>query len=122
MSQIRKKPERIRRRLPKILITFFQNHVPKILLERKEDGKLAFPKMDQIELSHIQVDSFRLVLGVDVRQVRDRLLRVVRMRADDPHVRRIGHVRVPRAFIDKQLLKELEGLVPSLVLFDKESS
>lgn len=98
---------------------FFQNHVPKILFERKEDGKLAFPKMDQIELSHIQVDSFRL--GVDVQQIRDRLLRVVRIRADDPHVHRIGHVRVPRALIeDKQLRKELVRLVPSLVLFDKD--
>lgn len=116
MSQIN--PQKHPWRVNQNINDFFQNHVPKILFERKEDGKLAFPRMDQIELSHIEVDSFRL--GFDVRQILGRLLRVVRMRAEDPHVRRIGHVRVPRALMkEKQLRGELEGLVPSLVLFDE---
>lgn len=93
--------------------------MPEILFERNEEGKLAFPRMDQIELS-FNMHGYATPFLSDYRQVREYLLQVVRIRAEDPHVRRIGHVLVPRALMtDKQLQEELEQLVPSLVLIDE---
>lgn len=74
--------------------------------------------MDQIQLSQMPIHRNH-PLFCWFRQIQDRLLQIVRIRAEDPRVRRIGHVRVQRGLMsnNKQLKEELERLVPSLVLF-----
>lgn len=75
--------------------------------------------MDQIELYDLSSESFTYYGQTPIRD--HHLLRVVRIRAEDPHVCQIRHVRVPREFMeDKQVLEELERFVPSLVLLDRD--
>ena len=83
------------------------------LLERKQDGSIAFPELDQIELL-----TSRLDIDNRLSKSQNCLLGGVRMRYDDPVVCKISHLRVPRELVShRQFQDELERYVSSLVLF-----
>lgn len=63
--------------------------------------------MEQIEVSHIDASKDRI--ESDILPLQDDLLQVLRIRAYDPNVRRISHLRLPRAVMtDPEIQEELE--------------
>lgn len=85
-----------------------------MLYDRKKDGRLAFPIMNQLELGHIQDSTEGGML-----QLRDHILQTVRIRSIDPDIHRVGYLRIPREVVvaDPRFQEEIEQYVPSLVLF-----
>lgn len=83
--------------------------MPGILFERRQDGTLIYPELDQLQFSGAS----------DASHARSQLLRAVRMRANDSTARSIGHLRIPRRMVtNPQYQEALEEYVPSLVLSD----
>lgn len=94
---------------------YSQGYVPEILFKRKQDGNLAFPNLDQLGLRGKEY-----AVEDNIPQLQSHLLQTVRMRAEDPVTRRIGHLRIPRHIVtDNGFQEGLERHVPSLVLFDQ---
>lgn len=87
--------------------------MPAVLYERKQDGSLTFPKIDQMHLRGVRNVTEGIVL-----QVQNALLQTVLIRFEDLTARRLGHARIPREIVtSRQFQEELERYVPSLVLF-----
>lgn len=86
--------------------------MPEMLHERKQNGILAFPRLEAVELCH--VISFT---GGDNPQLQNDLLQILRIRSQDPAVPRISVLRIDRSLVKNlQFKEELERCVPSLVL------
>lgn len=93
-----------------------QNSVPRVLFEYKQNGALAFPRLEQIEL---HISSLWDITKDSAQRIQDDLNLTLCARADDTAVRPVGYVRIPRKIVTNPLIQEkLEQLVPSLVLFD----
>lgn len=81
-----------------------------------QDGNLAFPEMEQMELKYIRIYDTH----GDIAQFQRHLLQTVYMRVNDPATRRIGHLRIwKRLETNPQFQDELLRLIPSLVLDKK---
>lgn len=98
--------------------------MPMFLSKRMKDGSLAFPKLVQLELPDaVCIEGSSLDELATRVFIEDNLLQVVRIRAEDPNVCRIGHLRLPRAAVpDPEFQEALMQYVPSLVLFERPAS
>ena len=84
-----------------------------MLYERKQNGSLAFPELENIELRYGYSPS-----GDNNPQLQYNLLQTIRTRAQDPTVRRISVLRINDLLVKNlQFKEELERCVPSLVIF-----
>lgn len=97
------------------------------LSERKPNGDFTFPKMVQLELPYILTHkSFDSCNGESLHDdglldvsAEECILQIVCLRAINPNVCGIGHLRIPRMIVtNPQFREELERYIPSLVLID----
>lgn len=89
-----------------------QGYVPDMLYERRQDGSLTLPAMEQVELRDMSYSS-----EGSIRQLQDRIRQTIRKRVDNPTAHRIGHLRLPKTMAaDPDFQEELERYIPSLVL------
>lgn len=92
-----------------------QEGIPEILYQQKQNGELAFPKLDQLTL----IIHWR---EGEITEEKSRLLQTVRIRAGDASVCSIKSLCFLKWMItdgtstDSQFQEELERHVPSLIL------
>lgn len=95
-------------------------HFPHLLSRRRQNGSLAYPKLESLEL-HVYAYDAPSTVNTSASfspKFQDDLLQLVRMRANDPGTSRLRHIRMPRCLVkDSHFQDELEQYVTSLVLY-----
>ena len=86
--------------------------MPGIFRERKQDGSLAFPRLNRLEVRAVSEQGCS-----DIEQMKDDLLQTVRIRSEDGSVSRMSYLCVTEMLVRNEHFKEeLERRVPNVVL------